>query len=307
MHTPPPSHNPARSHQLAFVLGSGGVRSIAALGIAERLAHEGIRPDLIAGCSSGALFGAQIACGMQGERAVRLATTLWSAELTQQRRWRAYAQIIAPRLAGFGSDFALRDDRLIAERLQLAFGDILLEHLPTPMRVATTEAATGLPVVLKQGRLVDALRASMAVPILFPSVSMEGRQLVDGVLSDPLPIAAASDAHVILTLGFHGSMPRRVDRFSRLVARTSTTLINNLMQSRIDAMRARGQHVIDFQLQLDRHIGLWETSAMPYLFEAGQRAAEERLPDIWAALEASPAVHERARPQTWDPAGAKAA
>lgn len=289
---------PSSSHhqtprRLAFVLGSGGVRSVAALGIAERLALEGIRPDLIAGCSSGALFGAQIACGMHGEEAVRLATTLWSQELTQQRRWRAWAQIVAPRLTGFDSDFALRDGRLIAERIQRAFGDALLEHLPTPLRVAATEAATGLPVVLERGSLVDALRASMAVPIIFPSVSIEGRRLVDGVLSDPLPIAAASEAQVIITLGFQGSMPRRVDRLSRLVAQTSTTLINNLMHSRIDVMKARGCKIIDIELNLDRHVGLWETSAMPYLFEVGQRAVEERLADIKAALDAAPVLNDQ--------------
>lgn len=282
-----PSASPTRG--LAFVLGSGGVRSIAAMGIAERLAREGIRPDLIVGCSSGALFGAQIARGMHGEAAVRMATTLWSAELTQQRRWRAYLQLIAPRLAGFGTGFALRDDRLIAERIANAFGDARLEQLPTPLRVAATDAATGQPVVLTQGRLVDALRASMAVPIIFPSVPIGGRHLVDGVLSDPLPIAAAADARVVVSLGFQGSMPRRVNRLSRLVAQTSTTLINNLMQARTEAAQAKGQKVIAIELDLDRHIGLWETSAMPYLFEAGWRAAEARLLDIVAALEAAQA------------------
>jgi NTE family protein len=283
-HTTSTSQATPRS-RLAFVLGSGGVRSIAALGIADRLAREGIRPDLIVGCSSGALFGAQVAKGMHGQSAVSLATTLWSADLTQQRRWRAYLQLIAPKLAGFGAGFALRDDRLITQRITRAFGDARLEQLPTPLRVVATEAATGLPVVLSQGRLVDALRASMAVPILFPSVEIDGQRLVDGVLSDPLPISAASDASVVVSLGFHGSMPRRVDRLSRLVAQTSTTLINNLMQARTDAAAARGQKVIAIELDLDRHVGLWETAAMPELFEAGWRAAEERLLDIAAALD----------------------
>lgn len=279
----------ARTHRLALVLGSGGVRSIAALGIAERLAREDLRADLIVGCSSGALFGAQIARGMHGEDAVRLATTLWSAELTQQRRWRAYLQLIAPKLAGFGDGFALRDDRLIAERIGKAFGDTRLEHLPTALRIAATDAATGQSVVLTRGSLVEALRASMAVPIIFPSVPVGGRRLVDGVLSDPLPIAAAADARVVLSLGFQGSMPRRVDRLSRLVAQTSTTLINNLMQARTDAAQARGQKVIAIDLNLERHVGLWETSAMPFLFEAGWRAAEANLLDIVAALEAAEA------------------
>ncbi|OOG37230.1 hypothetical protein B0B52_18950 [Polaromonas sp. A23] len=274
-----------RAHRLAFVLGSGGVRSVAALGVAQRLAQEGIRPDLIAGCSSGALFGAQIAMGMQGDQALRAATALWSAELTQQRRWRAYVQLLVPRLAGFGAGFALRDDRLIVQRIARAFGDRQLEQLETPLRVAATDAASGQPVVLTHGSVVDSLRASMAVPIIFPSVEIRGQRLVDGVLSNPLPLSAVTDAQVVVTLGFRGAMPRRVDRLSRLVAQTSTTLINNLMQARIDAARAAGQTVIGLELGLDRHVGLWETSAMPYLFEAGRRAVQARLTDIFAALE----------------------
>ena len=58
MPTVTPSSTRPHAARLAFVLGSGGVRSIAALGIASRLAREGIRPDLVVGCSSGALFGA---------------------------------------------------------------------------------------------------------------------------------------------------------------------------------------------------------------------------------------------------------
>lgn len=284
------SPRPAAPPRLALVLGSGGVRSIAAIGIADVLAREGIRPDLVVGCSSGALFGAQIAIGMSSDEALRAATALWSAELTRKRRWRAYAQLVAPRLAGFGADFALRDGRLIAQRIERAFGDLLLEDLPTPLRVATTEAATGEPAVLERGRLVDALRASMALPFIFPSVVVEGRRLVDGAVSDPLPVDAAGDAQMVIALGFHGAMPRRIDRPSRLMAQVSTAMTNNLMQARLDAARAEGQCVLSMELVLDRRVGLWETEAMPYLLQAGRRAAEARLPHIVALLDAASRV-----------------
>ncbi len=293
------AHEPARdtgaTHRLALVLGSGGVRSIAALGIVERLAREGIRPDLVVGCSSGALFGALVAMRMPIDEAMRRATTLWSAELTQQHRWRAWLEIAAPRLARFDAGFfALRDDRLIGERIRQGFGERCIEDLPTTLRIATTDAATGASIILERGPLATALRASMAVPMIFPSVEFGGRRLVDGVVSDPLPVAAARDAGAVLTLGFEGTMPRRVNRLSRLVARTSTALINNLMQARIDTARARGQRIVGIELELDRHVGLWQTDAMPYLFEAGQRAVETRLDEIHAVLEA-----RTPRPDPW--------
>jgi NTE family protein len=270
--------------RLALVLGSGGVRSIAALGIAEVLADEGIRPDLIVGCSSGALFGATLALGLSSREALDTATALWSADLTRQHRWRAYAQLLAPLWFGFDASFALRDDRRIAQRIQRAFGTRRLEHLPTPLRVVATEAASGARVVLRHGALAPALRASIALPLVFPSIDVDGRRLVDGVMSDPLPVAAAADAAVVIALGFRGAMPRRIDRASRLVAQASTALINNLQQARTDAARSAGQRILEIELGLDRHVGLWETRAMPYLFEAGRRAARAQLGAITTLL-----------------------
>jgi NTE family protein len=270
--------------RLALVLGSGGVRSIAALGIAEVLATEGIRPDLIVGCSSGALFGATLALGLSSREALDTATSLWSADLTQQHRWRAYAQLLAPKWFGFDAGFALRDDQRIEQRLRRAFGTLRLEDLPTPLRVVATEAASGERVVLRHGALVQALRASIALPLIFPSIEIDGRRLVDGVVSDPLPVAVASEAAVVLTLGFRGSMPRRIDRASRLFAQASTALINNLQQARLHAARSAGQRVLEIELGLDRHVGLWETRAMPYLFEAGRRAARAQMGPITTLL-----------------------
>jgi NTE family protein len=283
-----PAEPPKRRPRLALVLGSGGVRSIAAVGIVERLRHEGIWPDLVVGCSSGALFGATIAMEMSAQDALHAATTLWSGELTQQPRWRAYPQMVAPRLMGFDADFGLRDNSLIAQRLEAAFGGRSIESLPTPLRVAATDATTGKPVVLSEGLLTQALLASMAVPFIFPSVEVGQRRLVDGVVSDPLPVDAAREAEVILALGFEGAMPRRVDRASRLVAQATTSLINNLMQARLEAALARGQRIISVELGLERKVGLWETGALPYLYEAGRRAAIQHLPQILGLLEGGP-------------------
>jgi NTE family protein len=269
---------------LALVLGSGGVRSVAALGIADILAGEGIAPDLIVGCSSGALFGAVIAMQWPVDEALRTVSALWSAELTEVRRWRAYAQLVAPKLARFDAAFSMRDDRLIRKRLERGFGDIRIEDLRMPLRIAATDAASGAPTVIARGPLVPALRASMAVPFIFPSVEVDGRRLVDGVISDPLPLSAAADAQAVIALGFEGAMPRRVDRASRLVARTTTAMINNLQRAHVAAARAAGRPIVNLELALDRRVGLWETAALPYLFEAGRRAARARLPEIRALL-----------------------
>lgn len=278
------SFTPTRP-RLALVLGSGGVRSVAALGIVDVLRRHGIAPDLVVGCSSGALFGALVASAIAPDTGLAMSRKLWSQELTQQHRWRAWAQMLLPRWMGFDADFALRDGTLIGQRIAQAFGDARIEALPIPLRIAATDAASGAPVLLTNGPLAPALRASMAVPVLFSPVRIDGRRLVDGVMSDPLPVAGAADAQVVITLGFAGRLPRKIDRPSRMLARYSTALLNNLMQARLEAATARGQRLLPLELKLERHVGLWQTDALPDLYDAGRRAAEARLPDLRALLD----------------------
>ena len=131
----------------------------------------------------------------------------------------------------------------------------------------------------------------MAVPFLWPSVDIGGRRLVDGALSDPLPVAAASDALVVLALGFRGDMPRHLKRPSSLVAQVSTALINNLYEARMAAARARGQALIELDPVWPRRIGLWETQALPAAFEAGRQATLAALPAIERTLRARVGRH----------------
>ena len=274
--------------RFAIVLGSGGVRSIAALGMVEVLAREGLMPDLVVGCSAGAMFGALIAAGHKAEQAVSIATTLWSADVTRQRRWRAIPQMLMPRMGRFDADFALRDDRLVLQRLERAFGDLRLQDLGIALRVTTTDAATGERVVLREGGLVEALRASIALPFMFAPVQIGGRRLIDGFVADPLPVSAAADARAVLALGFESPMPRRVDGPTRLLAQVTSAMTNNLVQARLAAAEAGGTRLLTLMPRLERRVGLFDTDAMPYLVDAGRRATEAALPDIHALLQRAP-------------------
>ena len=276
------------SPRFAIVLGSGGVRSIAALGMVEVLMREGLQPDLVVGCSAGAVFGALIAAGHDAEAAVRLATTLWSADVTRKRRWRAIPQMLWPRLGRFDADFALRDDRLVMQRLEQAFGDVRIEGLHLPLRVTTTDAATGERVVLRSGSLVQALRASIALPFMFAPMHINGRRLIDGFVADPLPVSAAGDAYAALALGFESPMPHRVDGPSRMLAQVTSALTNNLMQARLAEASAGGTRLLSLVPRLERRVGLFDTAAMPYLVDAGRRATEAALPAIHAMLHCAP-------------------
>jgi len=278
----PTSHRPP----ITLVLGSGGVKSIAGLGALEVLEAHGLRPDAVVGCSAGALFGALVAAGQSAAQAVCVAQTLWSREITSCRRPRALLELALPRLAGFDDRFALRDDRLIGERLRAAFGDARLEDLRLPLQVQATDAHTGAPVVLRTGRLVDALRASIALPFLFTPQRIGAQLLVDGSLSDPLPLGLAPASHVQVALGFRVPFPQRASSASRLATRATATLSNNLLDARLAA--ADPGRLVLMLPELPQRVGLFDTEAMPAMLALGRQAAEAALPRLLQLLGTPP-------------------
>jgi NTE family protein len=276
-------HAASAPPRLALVCGSGGVKSVAALGVAQVLEDAGITPDLIAGCSAGAVFGALLAAGLPSPDCLQLARTLWSRDITGVRRRgalldMALGSMLPSRGAGFGETFALRDDRLIWERLRQAFGAQRIEDLPVALTVNATDALTGESVLLNGGSLCDALRASVALPFLFAPHRVEGRLLVDGSVSDPLPVAAAAHAEVVLAIGFEVPTPHRVTGPTRLATRVTAALTNNLMHARLASHAAPTR--ITLLPALDRRVGLFDTHAMPYLVELGRQAARQALPRL---------------------------
>lgn len=288
---PPRARPPARhSYRLALVVGSGGVRSIAVLGFAQGLREAGLEPDLLAACSAGAMFSALLAQGLSVEEGMNLAATLWTAEVTRQRRRGALAKMLWPRWCGFNGDFSLRRDDLVLARLHRAFGELRIEQLPVPLRVVATCLETGANVCIERGSLAQALRASIGIPFLFAPQTIDGQRLVDGFLCDPLPVARAADAELTVALGFLAPQPVRIDKPQRLLGSITSTMTNNLMHAQLSAARGQGQQVISVFPEFDRRVGLFDIDAMQHVVDKGREAAYQALPQIEKALAGQPAV-----------------
>ena len=123
---------------------------------------------------------------------------------------------------------------------------------------------------------------------MFKPMHIDGRRMIDGFISDPLPVSAADDAQSVLALGFMSPMPRRIDIPSRLLAQTTSAMTNNLMHARLATARANGMRLVEIFPKLERRVGLFDTGAMSYLVQAGRRATEEMLPEIGALLDQTP-------------------
>ena len=162
---------------IGLALGGGAARGFAHIGILRTLIAHGIVPNVVVGTSIGAVIGGAYAAG-------HLDTLEEWARSLQPRNILGYLDI---RLNGSG---LIGGDKL-ASQLEAAIGPTLIEDLPLKFATVATEVRTGHEIWLTHGRMVDAMRASYALPGIFSPVLVGDRWLVDGALVNPVPVSAA--------------------------------------------------------------------------------------------------------------------
>lgn len=161
--------------KIGLALGGGAARGWAHIGVLKALRDAGIKPDIIAGTSIGAVVGG---C-FSAEHLDRLED--FARELTPRRIF----GLLDFNLAGNG----IIGGQRLCERLDKHLGEKRIEELSTKFTAVATEIGTGHEHWLSRGKLVDAVRASYALPGIFKPVRINGRWLFDGALVNPIPVS----------------------------------------------------------------------------------------------------------------------
>jgi NTE family protein len=162
---------------IGLALGGGAARGFAHIGILRTLLAAGIAPDVVVGTSIGAVVGGAYVAG-------HLDTLEEWARGLQPRNILGYLDI---RLNGSG----LIGGSKLAAQLEATLGQIVIQDLKQKFASVATEVRTGHEIWLTHGRIVDAVRASYALPGIFSPVLIGDRWLVDGALVNPVPVSAA--------------------------------------------------------------------------------------------------------------------
>lgn len=186
---------------LGLVLGSGAARGWAHVGVLKGLEEIGLKPDVIAGCSVGALVGGAYLVGALE------AFEAWARELKPLSALQSFGLSV--------SRGGLIDARP-AFRAFESF-DRRIEELPARFGAVAADLGTGEEVWITEGSLVEAARASSAIPIVFHAVRREGRWLVDGAIANPAPVSLARSlgADIVVSVDLN-AVPRVLDRFVAL-------------------------------------------------------------------------------------------
>jgi len=166
--------------KIGLALGGGAARGLAHVGVLEVLEREGIPVDMIAGTSAGAAVGALYA---QGKSAARI------KELALDTGWRRLVSLIDLALPKSG----FIEGTKIKNLLKSFMGDISFSELKIPLSCVATDIHSGEEVVINDGSVLEAVRASISIPVIFTAVRWRDRYLVDGGLVNPVPVSTVRD------------------------------------------------------------------------------------------------------------------
>jgi len=186
--------------RLGLVLGAGAARGWAHIGVLQALEELGVKPEIVCGCSSGALVGASYATG-------HLATL---AELVGSLTWRGTLSYMDFTWTGGG----LIEGRRIVRFFESNVEDIAIESARPIFGSVATDLHSGRETWFTRGSIIDAVRASIALPGLLTPLRMRDRWLVDGSLVNPLPVSLcrALGADLIIGVSMNGDLISRPQR-----------------------------------------------------------------------------------------------
>jgi NTE family protein len=225
------------SPRIGLALGSGSARGWSHIGVIDALAQAGIEPDIVCGTSIGALVGAAHVAGHLSD------LRRWAEKAT----WREIIALMDIRLSGGG----VVDGHEVVTWLKGLGVDGPIESYAKRYAAIATDLATGREVWLERGPIHEAVRASIALPGILSPARLAGKWLVDGGLSNPVPVSVcrAFGADVIIAVNLNGDLLGR--RFAgepppdaTLPARASNELVAGILRQLPNALREQAAQVV---------------------------------------------------------------
>jgi NTE family protein len=265
-----------RKKKVGLALSGGAARGLAHVGVLDVLQEEGIPIDMIAGTSAGAVMGAVYASGQDTHKMI---------EHALEAGLKRFTPLIDPSLPRTGF---LKGNKITDLLSGYLGGNIRFTDLKIPFACVATDIDTGEEVVINNGLVLDALRATISIPGIFTVVKREGRYLVDGGLTTPVPvnIVKRMGADFIIAVNVNADVSQRMGKSSRkrLKAHKEPNLLQVLMQSfyiTTYSLARRSLAEADIVIEPDMpHIGTGDFNKAEEMIARGRQAALEAIPEI---------------------------
>jgi NTE family protein len=290
--------------RVGLALGTGAALGHATIGVLKVLKREGIPVDVIAGTSMGSLIAACYASGYEPEEIEDLALRIDKSWVLENLFW----DMTVPRSGMFAGETLLRFIRSY-------IGSREFSDLEIPFACVAADIETGEEVVLRTGRVAEAVRASCGLPIIYEPIQLNGRWLVDGGLVNPVPTRLAADMGADVLLAVNLTVPAG-DRKTRIRDERRGLMMDALPMT-LDALKHAAAPILpkafrapnvlevffqmiytmEYEVSQSRlemaHVTMFpdlkgfswtELHRAREIIQAGERACEEALPRIKALV-----------------------
>lgn len=173
---------------IGVAIGGGGLKAMSSIALFRFLDQQGLQPKIVTGCSAGALVAAMRGAEFSYKKMQEVAFAMSDPKMFGQYDTRSILGIASLPGGKFNNRSGLMNPKRVLDFYRKLFGDLRLENLPTKTVLVATDIQKGQKVTLESGPVADAVFASGALWPLFPPIEFEGRLLIDGGYSNPLPL-----------------------------------------------------------------------------------------------------------------------
>ncbi len=249
----------SRGRRVGIALGGGSIHGIAHLGVLKAFAEKGLKFQFIAGTSAGAIVGVLAAAQLPLRQIELIARRIeWPGMLNLS--W---------------SGKGLMQNANLRSSIDTALGGRRLEQLPLPFGAIATDVATGERVIIRTGPAGAAVGASCSIPVIFAPVKIDGRDLVDGGLTEPVPVIAVREMGAEIVIGVDVAFRPSEEPFQGLTGvafQTMHIMGNALINEQI--RRA------DIAIRMNVHQLIGKDNSHDQLIAAGYAAAMRAWPTL---------------------------
>jgi len=271
--------------RVALVIGSGGIKCAAAIGMWKVLKDQ-IPVDLIVGCSGGSVYSACIARGVSVEYMAESSKEIWTSDIMH-----GYTTNLKATRDGsfkFNERSGLVNDSFLNKALEKATEDLSFDEVDIPLKIIATDMMTGEKIILSKGKIHDAVRASSAIPLIFPPWEIDGKLMIDGAVSDPLPIDVAiqDGADIIIAMGFALSYRKRFRSMTAVQEQLNSIYMNNILNATYAFYNlAHHAEIFPIMPEFEEPLSMFDVDKIPAIIEKGEEATKQQLPHIKRLLD----------------------
>ncbi|NDV22033.1 patatin-like phospholipase family protein [Desulfovibrio sp. JC022] len=272
---------------VALIIGSEGIKSFCALPFIEYLQQEKVNLDLVIGVSGGALLAGFMGAGYDLKQIQEVFSKTVDPRFYTDVDYNSVLDIASTGMGKFTAESGILKTDCLRRTYETLFKKTNISDLSPKTLISTTDLETGKPVILEEGNLAQAIYASSAIYPLMPPGNVDGKRLIDGAFSSPVPImeCVKRQIDIIIAIYFDDACNPEPDSFVSSYFNTSRIFKRSILTSQLPLSIDLHHHeIIPVYIKHPRPIELWEVNKLTEIVHAGKVAFTNKKSDFNEAV-----------------------